>query len=120
MKLITAYIKPNKLSDVTYALHEEPSVHGASLSEGRGFGSWREALSEVEREWLEINYEPHVRIEIACEDEAVDSIRRCIAKAAHTGRRGDGLVLVTELTQAYRIGADQETRFIGSKGPSAK
>ncbi len=41
MKEVKAYVKPNKLSDVTLALHEVEGLTGMSIIDVRGFGRQR-------------------------------------------------------------------------------
>ncbi len=103
MKLITAYVKPNMLTNVTFALHKVEGLAGASISEGQGFGRHRmqEPPGEVERE--ESNVHPHVRIEIACADNVAAAIVDAIEKNAHTGLHGDGLIHVQPLEDCVRI-----------------
>lgn len=103
MKLIIAYIKPHKLTEVTLALHKISGLPGASFSEIKGFGRGRakDAPDKVQHEM--IDYLPRVRLEIACPDDLVDEVVCSIEKNAHTGLRGDGKIYVTGLDQAVRI-----------------
>lgn len=103
MKMITAFIKPHKLMDVTDALHGVGGLSGGSVSEVRGFGRGRarEAPDRVRYETLD--YVPGVRIEVACPDELVEHVVTVIEIASHTGLRGDGKIYVAPLDQAVRI-----------------
>jgi len=103
VKEIKAYIKPHKLSVVTAALHKVEGLTGMSAVDVRGFGRCDDA-SEGHRTVDDlVDYVPHVKIEIACLDEMVEEIITVIAKAAHTGLRGDGRIYVTHLETAVRI-----------------
>jgi len=103
MKLIVAFIKPHKLSNVTLALHRIEGLSGASASDVRGFGRGRakDAPDKVLHETLD--YLPRVRLEIACPDELVEQIVSVVETQAHTGLRGDGKIYVSTLDQAVRI-----------------
>lgn len=104
MKEVKAYVKPDKLSDVTLALHEVEGLTGMSIIDVRGFGRQR---PEGEHHRLEdelVDYVPHVKIEIMCRDELVEQIVSTIEKAAHTGLRGDGKIYVSDIEAAVRIG----------------
>jgi nitrogen regulatory protein PII len=103
MKTITAYIKPNKLSDVTLALHQIEGVSGASVSDVHGFGRGRakDAPDSVALDVLD--YLPAIRIEIACSDDLVEKVVSTIETVAHTGLRGDGKIYVASIEQAVRI-----------------
>tara|TARA_R110002110_G_scaffold154048_1_gene347778 strand:- start:1033 stop:1260 length:228 start_codon:yes stop_codon:yes gene_type:complete len=71
MKMITAFIKPHKLMDVTTALHQVKWLSGASVSDVRGFGRGRanEAPDKVLYETLD--YLPRVRLEWSSPTELV-------------------------------------------------
>lgn len=103
MKLITAYVKPNMLTNVTFALHKVDGLTGASISEGQGFGRHRmqESPGDVDKE--EGNLSPHVRLEIACSDEVAAAVVDTIEKQAHTGLHGDGIICVQTLNDCVRI-----------------
>ena len=103
MKEIKAYIKPHKLSAVTLALHGIEGLTGMSLTEVRGFGRSR-AKNTPHRLTDDLDdYVPHVKIEIVCADELVETIVSVIQKAAHTGLRGDGKIYISPVEDALRI-----------------
>ncbi len=103
MKEIKAYIKPHKLSAVTLKLHEIERLTGMSVVDVRGFG--RSKAKNAKHRIVEdlVDYVPHVKIEIVCEDELVEEIVSVIEKTAHTGLRGDGKIYVTSVETAVRI-----------------
>jgi nitrogen regulatory protein P-II 1 len=43
------------------------------------------------------------RLEIACEDEMATSVIAAIRKHAHTGKKGDGLIVVTNIEDLVMI-----------------
>ncbi len=103
MKLITAYIKPHRLSDVTLALHRIEGLSGISVSDGRGFGRGKaKGVKHSIKEDL-VDYVPHERIEIVCADHLVEIIVSTIEKHAHTGLRGDGKIYVSDMERVIRI-----------------
>ena len=110
MKEIKAYIQPFMLQKVTDALHKI-HIRGMSVTEIKGFGKEKdEAYPHHSRDYV-TEFTPKIKIEIACLDEEVERIVECIKEHAHTGRRGDGKILVTTLTHvvSIRTGAtDQE------------
>lgn len=103
MKEIKAYIKPHKLSEVTMALHQVKGLTGMSVVDVRGFGRTRttdahhRSIDDLE------DYAPHIKIEIVCKDELVETIISTIEKAAYTGLHGDGKIYVSDITSAIRI-----------------
>ncbi len=107
MKLITAYIRHLVQDEVVDRLRRM-EVPGASLSEVQGFG--READPEGGESYgPQVSpYQRVVKLEVVCDDEAATTIAQAIAETAQTGRRGDGKVFVTPVTQAIDI-RTQET-----------
>jgi nitrogen regulatory protein P-II 1 len=107
MKMIIAFIKRHKLSDVTLALKEVEGLSGVSITDVRGFGRGRGISEEdVIRDGL-IDYLPRIRLEIACTDELVDRVVSVIEQHAHTGLRGDGKIYAYCLDQAVRISSGE-------------
>lgn len=103
MKEIKAYIKPHKLADVTRALHKIEGLTGMSVVDVRGFGRGRAKGSPHRIVEDLVDYIPHAKIEIVCQDELVVEIVATIAKEAHTGLRGDGKIYVSPVEEAVRI-----------------
>ena len=103
MKEVKAYIKPRKLSTVTLALHRISGLSGMSVVDVRGYGRHRaEHYPEKGVKGLK-DYVRHVKIEVVCTDDLVDTVIEAIEKAAYTGLRGDGKIYVTNVEHAVRI-----------------
>jgi nitrogen regulatory protein P-II 2 len=102
MKLVTAIIKPFKLDDVRDAI-TGLGIHGLTVSEVKGYGR-QKGQTEIYRgaEYV-VSFLPKVKIEIAVDDNMVEPLVEAIAKAAHTGKIGDGKIFVMELGSARRI-----------------
>ena len=102
MKLITAVVKPFKLDDVRQAL-ADLGVQGITVSEVKGFGR-QKGHTELYRgaEYI-VDFLPKMKLEIAVDDDQVDSVIESISKSAHTGKIGDGKICVTSLEQVIRI-----------------
>ena len=103
MKEIKAYIKPHKLTKVTLELHKIEGLTGMSVVDCRGFGRSRgkDAPYRVIQDF--VDYVPHVKIEIVCNDIIVDKVVEVIEKTAQTGLRGDGKIFISTIDQAIRI-----------------
>lgn len=107
MKLIIAYIRPEKLSEVKNAL-ADADVAKMSVTNSLGCGQqggYTETYRGVD---MEVNLLKKVRLEIALNDKFVDPAIKAIVKAAKTGNIGDGKIFVTELTQCVRIRTEEE------------
>lgn len=102
MKLIAAVIKPFKLDEVREAL-SEIGVQGITVSEVKGFGRQKGHTELYRGAEYVVDFLPKVKIEVAIEDDALDTAIEAISKAAHTGKIGDGKVFVFPLEQAIRI-----------------
>jgi nitrogen regulatory protein PII len=103
MKQIIAYVKPHMLSKVAMALHNLEGLTGLSVTKVQGFGRSRAKGSPHRIVEDLVEYVPHVKIEIFCQDELTDSIISIIQHNAHTGLRGDGKIYVSEVQTAVRI-----------------
>lgn len=103
MKIIIAYIKPHRLSEVSLALHNIDGLTGLSFSDVQGFGRGRAkgAPDAVLHDTL--SYLPRVRLEIACLDTIAEQVVATIEKHAKTGLRGDGKIYLCDIEQAVRI-----------------
>jgi nitrogen regulatory protein PII len=102
MKLISAIIKPFKLDEVREAL-SEIGVQGITVTEVKGFGRQKGHTELYRGAEYVVDFLPKVKIEAAIEADKLDAAIEAIAKAAHTGKIGDGKVFVFELEQAVRI-----------------
>jgi nitrogen regulatory protein P-II 1 len=102
MKEIKAYIQPFMLQKVTDALH---AIHarGMSVSELKGCGREKDESYPHHAREAVVEYTPKVKIEIVCPNEECEAIVKAIQEAAHTGRRGDGKIFVSNVDQAISI-----------------
>ena len=102
MKEIKAYIQPFMLQKVTDALHQI-HVRGMSVQEIKGFGKEKdEAYPHHSREYV-TEFTPKMKIEIICLDDEVNQIVETIRKSGHTGRKGDGKIIITNVEKVFSI-----------------
>jgi len=102
MKLIIAYIKPERLNDVKQALYEA-QVFNMSVTNVVGSGRQRgfsETYRGVEQE---VNLIKKVRLEIGVNDDFVEAAKAAIVKGARTGQIGDGVLFVLPVEESMRI-----------------
>ncbi|MBT5106158.1 P-II family nitrogen regulator [Porticoccaceae bacterium] len=102
MKLITAIIKPFKLDDVREAL-ADVGVQGITVTEVKGFGRQKGHTELYRGAEYVVDFLPKVKLEIAIGAEMVDSVVESIAKAAATGKIGDGKIFISTLDEVIRI-----------------
>lgn len=111
MKLIIAYIQPQKLEEVKAAL-AKAEVGKMSVTNSLGCGAqmgYEESYRGVK---FEVNLLKKVRLEIAVNESFVDKTVDAIIKSARTGQIGDGKIFIIELAECIRIRT-------GEKGSSA-
>ena len=108
MKKIEAIIKPFKLEEVKEALIEV-GIEGMTVSEVKGYGR-QQGHSELYRgaEYV-VEFIPKIKIEIVVSDDAyAQQAIEAIAKAAKTGKIGDGKIFVSTIDSVLRIRTDEE------------
>lgn len=102
MKLITAVIKPFKLDDVREALADN-GVQGITVTEVKGFGRQKGHTELYRGAEYVVDFLPKVKVEIAVDDDRLDTVLDAICNAANSGKIGDGKVFVTPLEDVIRI-----------------
>jgi nitrogen regulatory protein PII len=111
VKLVVAIVKPFKLDEVKEAL-QDIGVAGLTASDVEGFGRQR-GHSEIYRgAEYQVDFVPKTRIEVLAADDQVQGVVDAIAKAARTGKIGDGKIFVLPAEQVIRIRT-------GEMGPDA-
>ena len=102
MKLISAFLQPEKLNDVKQALYEK-EIFKMSVSNALGCGQQRGFTETYRGVDIEVNLLKKVRIDIALNDEFVEPAIEAIRQAAHTGSIGDGKILIVDLADCVQI-----------------
>jgi len=110
MKQINAYIQPFMADKVTDALRSA-NVHGVTVLSCRGFGRLaQESGIRYEEADDILGFADMVKLEIICSDADKDAIMTVIREHAHTGRHGDGKIVVSTIDEVedIRTGAKGE------------
>ena len=107
MKLIIATIKPFKLEEVKEAL-SEISIEGMTVSEVKGFGRQKGHTEIYRGSEYTVDFLPKIKIEVVVSDGQVESAVETIAKAAKTGKIGDGKIFVIPVEESVRIRTDEK------------
>ena len=102
MKLIMAVIKPFKLDDVREGL-SNIGVEGMTVSEVKGFGRQKGHAEIYRGAEYTVHFLPKVKLEIAINDELVESAVEAIRATAQTGKIGDGKIFVYDVSSVLRI-----------------
>ncbi len=102
MKKIEAIIKPFKLEEVKDAL-AKIGIQGMTVTEVSGFGRQKGHKEMYRGAEYAVELVPKIKIEVVIPDQAVTQVLEGIAKAAKTGKIGDGKIFVSPMEEAVRI-----------------
>lgn len=102
MKLIIAYIQPERLNAVKQALYEK-EVFKMSVTNALGCGQQKGYHETYRGADVEVNLLKKVRLEIAVNTDFVEPTIEAIIKGARTGKIGDGKIFVHNLDECVRI-----------------
>jgi nitrogen regulatory protein P-II 2 len=110
MKYIVAIIQPDRLDDVLDIL-EKKEIHLVTVSNVMGRGR-QKGISEVYRSHKEGgSLLKKVKVEVAVNEEYVQTTVEAIQSAARTGAVGDGKIFVLDLGQIVRIRTGETGRL---------
>jgi nitrogen regulatory protein PII len=99
VKKIEAIIRPFRLEEVRDALIGL-GIHGMTISEVKGCGRFD---GRHEHNDYVLEYCHKIKMEIVVADAMCGVASEAVAKAAWTGKMGDGLILISQLEEAIRI-----------------
>lgn len=102
MKLIIAYIQPERLTAVKQALYEK-EVFKLSVTNALGCGQQKGYHESYRGVDYEVNLLKKVRIEIGVNDDFVKPTVDAIIAGARTGNIGDGKIFILDLPECIRI-----------------
>ena len=102
MKLITAIIRPDRLTEVKLALFRA-GVTGISLCRVSGHGGEREIVQQYRGESVVMEFHEKIRIEMVCSEPFVEATIQAILASARTGEVGDGKIFVQPIDSVIRI-----------------
>ncbi|TVR34476.1 MAG: P-II family nitrogen regulator [Spirochaetaceae bacterium] len=102
MKLIIAYIQPHKLNDVKEELYKA-EVYRMSVTNSLGCGQQKGYTESYRGVDIEVNLLKKTRIEIAVNDEFVQTTVDALIRGARSGEIGDGKIFIVPLEECIRI-----------------
>jgi nitrogen regulatory protein P-II 1 len=107
MKLIIAIIQPSRLEEVKEELYKA-EINLITVSEVLGHGR-QKGVAEVYRGAKEMgNLLRKIRLEIAVNEDFVESTIKAIVKGSKTGTTGDGKIFVLDLKDCIRIRTEEK------------
>ena len=107
MRKITAIIKPFKLEDVREEL-SKVEVKGITVTEVKGFGRQKGHTELYRGAEYVIDFLPKVKLEAVVSDDRVEECVEAIARAARTGKIGDGKIFIEPVERVIRIRTGEE------------
>ncbi len=123
MKRIEAFIQPHRLNKVVTALHALPHFPGFTVTKSHGQGHGRGTgghFSYTRDEGL--LFHDRLVLLVICEEQDADGVVAAITSSAHTGNKGDGIVVVSDVSAVVHIRSGQKgntTRTQSSSGDDA-
>ena len=103
MKEIKAVIQPHMLTKVIDSLKAIENLPGVTVSEVRGFGHVPDESAKDRLIEDFIEYTKKCKLEIVVRDELAEQVLDVIARNAHTGLAGDGLIFVSPVDEVLKI-----------------
>ena len=102
MKEIKAFIRPEKIKEVVSALRKAGHL-SLTVFEGEGTGNYTDPGKNWPSLKLPFLHSKVVKLEMVCSDNDVNSISELIRTHGRTGKRGDGLIYVSDIQETMRI-----------------
>lgn len=102
MKLLTAYLRANKLEEAKSAL-EDVGVTGLSMETVRGYGRQMGRTDKYRGSTYAVNLLPKIKLEIVLKDEDLEAAIDALTQVARSGEIGDGKLFVSDVIDAVRI-----------------
>lgn len=103
MKLIIAYIQPEKLNAVKDELFKAEVFKMSVVSGALGCGQQKGYTEAYRGQITEINLRHKTRLEIAVNDNFVKPTIDAIIRGARSGKIGDGKIFIVPLEDCVRI-----------------
>ena len=108
MKLIIAYIQPERLNAVKQALFAR-EIYKMSVTNALGCGKQGGYLHLYRGAVEEVTLHKKMRLAIAVNDAYVENTIEAIVEGARTGEIGDGKIFVLPMDECVRIRTGDET-----------
>ena len=96
MKMVTCFIRPEKLEPITDML-DKLHVVGMTITDVRGFGRQKGQVEHYRGGEYTIRFIPKVRVDVVVQDEDVKKVMDAVSKVARTEKWGTGRFLLLPL-----------------------
>lgn len=102
MKLIIAYIRPERLTAVKQALYSK-KIYSMTITNVLGSGRQKGFTETYRGVVMEVNLLKKIRLEIGVTEGFLQPALEAIQYGARTNNPGDGVVFVLDIVQALRV-----------------
>lgn len=102
MKKLEAIIRASKFEEVQQGLHEV-GINFFTFYEVKGYGHQRGKNLSYRGAVYDVGYIGRIKLDIIISEEFVEAAKQAIKDAAHTGEKGDGLILITNVENIINI-----------------
>ena len=102
MKFVIAIIRPHRLQNVKEAL-SDAGVVGLTVTDVRGAGRQKGQIERYRGSEYKIDLIAKIKLELATDDDQVETVVKAIRDSAYTGEIGDGKIFVLPLEDSLRI-----------------
>jgi nitrogen regulatory protein PII len=102
MKMVCAIFRPHRLQEIKEAL-SDAGIVGMTATDVRGAGRQKGQVERYRGSEYSIDLVPKLKLEIAVEDDQVETVIKAIRDAAYTGEIGDGKIFIYPLDDSLRI-----------------
>jgi len=117
MKKVEAIIRVSALDAVRDAL-DQRGINGLTITEVLGMGSEPGQTTQYRGVSYRIDSHHRLRLEVVLPAAEAGPVAHAIARAARTGRPGDGLVMILPVTTAVRIRTGEQGVGTVTSGPA--
>ena len=102
MKMMVMIIRPEKLEDVKNLLNEA-EIYGITVTMVSGCGRQKGYTEVFRGTEITFNLLPKVKVEIAVQDDLVETLMTKIKETVQTGAVGDGKIFILPIEDVMRI-----------------
>lgn len=103
MKKVEAIVRSSKLHELQEEFQNFEMNGMMVLTDVKSFGKEKGHSEFYRGTEYQVNFVPKTKIEIICNDEDVEKIKSSIVQISHTGKVGDGKIIVTNVENVTKI-----------------
>lgn len=107
MKLIVAYLQPERLNSVKQTLFKA-GITKMSVTNALGCGQQQGFHENYRGVDTEVNLLKKIRLEVAVNNDHEEATIKAICEGARTGKIGDGKIFIVELSECVRIRTNEK------------